>query len=218
MKALLFIVIGLSIYSAQAQAATCPATAQQQPQGAYSCTCTSSINLSAPVWGTGTYTNDSNLCKAAVHAGVIGFQGGPISYNVVGGQSSYTGSIKNDISTYSFGAWSGSFSFAKITINVRPPEYSNTSGSAVQTLGQNVYATSSGGFSQVIPDKTEAQLLAEARANGVAACKAGFAAKGLQFRSVEYGPYHISNYNLPLGANGSLPVMGIRAEVQCLSY
>jgi hypothetical protein len=63
------------------------------------------------VWGTDTYTDDSALCHAAVHAGAIPASGGVIRVRAVGGRSSYAGSSRNGISTSDYGAWERSIVF-----------------------------------------------------------------------------------------------------------
>ncbi len=73
-----------------------------------SCWC--GANPQGSVWGTDIYTDDSNACRAAVHAGVIPASGGNITVRIMPGQSSYTGSTRNGITTTSYGVWSGSFS------------------------------------------------------------------------------------------------------------
>src|SRR5207248_2488347 len=63
-----------------------------------------------PVWGTDTYTDDSSLAAAAVHAGVLRpGQKGVVAVTVLPGQQAYAGSARNGITTNSFGAWPGSF-------------------------------------------------------------------------------------------------------------
>lgn len=62
------------------------------------------------VWGTDVYTNDSSICTAAVHAGLITLQrGGTFGLIVMEGQRSYTGSTRNGVSTLDYGAWDASF-------------------------------------------------------------------------------------------------------------
>lgn len=61
------------------------------------------------VWGTGVYTDDSGICAAAVHAGAISRSGGTVTIEILAGQSSYTASSQNGVSTSNYGAWSGSF-------------------------------------------------------------------------------------------------------------
>lgn len=65
------------------------------------------------VWGTGTYTNDSSVCTAALHAGVIKESGGKVTVVIKEGLPSYTGSTKNGVTSTSYGPWHGSFSFVK---------------------------------------------------------------------------------------------------------
>jgi hypothetical protein len=63
-----------------------------------------------PVWGTDVYSDDSSICSAAVHAGVITVaQGGPVTIEIRPGQSSYAGSQRNGVTTSSYGSWTGSF-------------------------------------------------------------------------------------------------------------
>ncbi|MDC0713472.1 S8 family serine peptidase [Stigmatella sp. ncwal1] len=73
-----------------------------------SCTC--GAVTGGAVWGTDLYTDDSNACVAAVHAGVIPASGGTVTVTIQPGQSSYTGSTRNGVTTYSYGSWAGSFS------------------------------------------------------------------------------------------------------------
>jgi hypothetical protein len=76
------------------------------------CNCTSSATASGTVWGTSIYTDDSALCRAAVHAGAITLSGGEIHAIIRPGQSSYVGSTQNGVTSYSYGAWLGSVEFA----------------------------------------------------------------------------------------------------------
>ena len=64
------------------------------------------------VWGTDVYTDDSDIIRAAVHAGVI--QNGEnknVFIQIMPGQSSYQGTTRNGISTKSYGNWAGSYKF-----------------------------------------------------------------------------------------------------------
>jgi hypothetical protein len=68
--------------------------------------------VSGSVWGNGTYTDDSSVCNAAVHAGIIAqATGGLVTIEIRPGQDGYTGSIANGVSTSSFGQFGGSFTF-----------------------------------------------------------------------------------------------------------
>jgi hypothetical protein len=79
------------------------------PSGAadHVCSCTGSERGS--VWGSGPYTSDSNICAAAIHAGVIGPQGGQVRAVGAPGQQSYTGSIQNGVQTSNWGSYGSSF-------------------------------------------------------------------------------------------------------------
>ncbi len=63
------------------------------------------------VWGSGPYTSDSKVCKAAIHSGALKPQGGKTKVVIKGGEQSYLGTSKNGINTSNYGAWSRSFSF-----------------------------------------------------------------------------------------------------------
>ncbi|MCS7072305.1 MAG: LCCL domain-containing protein, partial [Anaerolinea sp.] len=64
---------------------------------------------SQAVWGSNFYTDDSSICRAAIHAGVITDQGGPVRVTIAPGQQSYTGSAQNGITTANWGQWNRSF-------------------------------------------------------------------------------------------------------------
>jgi hypothetical protein len=53
--------------------------------------------IHTPIWGTNTYTLNSGICSAAVHAGMISEAGGTIKIELLAGQEFYTGSKKNKI-------------------------------------------------------------------------------------------------------------------------
>ncbi|HLF59946.1 MAG TPA: LCCL domain-containing protein [Acidimicrobiia bacterium] len=62
------------------------------------------------VWGTGIYTDDSSVCSAGVHAGVITVEdGGDVIIEIRPGQESYTASSANGVNSGSWGVWTGSF-------------------------------------------------------------------------------------------------------------
>ena len=65
------------------------------------------------VWGTGIYTNDSNLAVAAVHAGILNpGQKGIVKVTILPGQAQYKGSTANNITSSDYGSFTGSFSIA----------------------------------------------------------------------------------------------------------
>lgn len=75
------------------------------------CSCAAEAAASGSVWGSGPYTSDSRVCRAAVHAGVIPPTGGTVSLQPAPGRQNYAGSAANGITTSDYGAWGGSFTF-----------------------------------------------------------------------------------------------------------
>lgn len=74
-------------------------------------TCPAGCDLDpSSIWGTDIYTNDSSVCVAAIHAGVIDGDGGAVTVTHVEGQSSYVGSTANGIISSEYGEWGSSFS------------------------------------------------------------------------------------------------------------
>jgi hypothetical protein len=63
------------------------------------------------VWGTDIYTDDSSVCLAAAHAGVITLaDGGTVQVTMLPGEESYQGTERNGVTTSDYGQWGGSFS------------------------------------------------------------------------------------------------------------
>jgi hypothetical protein len=80
----------------------------------FTLTCPANGELSGRLWGTDIYTNDSSVCTAAVHAGLITVdRGGVITIELRAGLSSYKGSIRNGATSADYGSWSGSFIFLR---------------------------------------------------------------------------------------------------------
>jgi hypothetical protein len=70
--------------------------------------------LVATIYGTDVYSDESSICTAAVHAGVITReQGGLVFVEIRPGQSSYVGSTRNGISSNNWGSQRGSISFRR---------------------------------------------------------------------------------------------------------
>jgi hypothetical protein len=62
------------------------------------------------VWGSGVYTDDSNLAAAAVHAGLVkSGETAVVKVTILPGEGSYTGSTENDVTTQGYDQWDGSF-------------------------------------------------------------------------------------------------------------
>jgi hypothetical protein len=68
------------------------------------------------VWGTDTYTDDSQLAAAAVHAGVLREgQAGVVKVTILAGQSGYQGTSRNGVSSMNYGNWYGSYKVEAVT-------------------------------------------------------------------------------------------------------
>jgi len=82
------------------------------PAGAdvYECSCPAGP-YAGSAWGSGPYTNDSNICAAALHSGVLTAAGGTVRVLAAPGLQSYRGSEWNGSSTMDYGPWSGSILF-----------------------------------------------------------------------------------------------------------
>ncbi|XP_056387866.1 vitrin-like [Hyla sarda] len=66
------------------------------------------------VWGTDFYTDDSSVCLAAIHVGVLSDNGGHMRVMKKPGQDAYSGSTSNGVTTSSYGAWHASFIIQKV--------------------------------------------------------------------------------------------------------
>ena len=63
----------------------------------FSCTCSAQATTESAVWGTDVYTDDSGLCRSALHAGVISSRGGPITVTRSVGRPLYIGTERNGV-------------------------------------------------------------------------------------------------------------------------
>jgi hypothetical protein len=62
------------------------------------------------VYGTGTYTDDSSVCSAAVHAGkTTQANGGQVVIEIKPGEKAYQASEANGVTSAEFGAYDGSY-------------------------------------------------------------------------------------------------------------
>lgn len=75
------------------------------------------------VWGSGVYTDDSDLGRAAVHAGLLApGEPGLVTVEIIKGLSTYKGTAQNGVESGSYGPWQGSFSFVGDAQPVNPDE------------------------------------------------------------------------------------------------
>ncbi|MCB0970420.1 MAG: hypothetical protein KDA97_02720 [Acidimicrobiales bacterium] len=74
--------------------------------------CEAGGDPSGSVWGSDPYTADSNVCTAAVHAGLIDAEtGGGVTFEMVEGPESYSGSEANGVTSKDYGAFATAFTF-----------------------------------------------------------------------------------------------------------
>lgn len=62
------------------------------------------------IWGTAVYTDDSSICTAGVHVGAITLDGGgQVTIEIRPAESSYRSTMRNGITSASYGSYGGSF-------------------------------------------------------------------------------------------------------------
>jgi hypothetical protein len=90
-----------------------------------------------PVWGTGTYTDDSGLETAAVHAGLLrAGQSGIVKVKPLPGQERYDASSQNGIQAGAYAAQKGSFRF--VSVSIVTPARSSSLSSYRDLVGQSI--------------------------------------------------------------------------------
>lgn len=89
------------------------------------------------VWGTGVFTDDSSICSAATHSGMINpMAGGAVTVFVHPGRSSYQGSVANGVTSRNYATYPGSFAFTPTV----PPEVAAPDGAEGITWAQTATA------------------------------------------------------------------------------
>lgn len=84
---------------------------QNNSRFAYSCPSNGSAGT---VWGSDLYTDDSSICTAGVHAGVISFRdGGRVVIEMRPGAGSYAATTRYGVTTRAYGSWHGSYVVVK---------------------------------------------------------------------------------------------------------
>lgn len=62
------------------------------------------------VWGSGPYTTDSSICRAAIHGGAIrDAEGGGVTVKIRPGQGSYSATVANGVASSSWGSYDSGF-------------------------------------------------------------------------------------------------------------
>jgi hypothetical protein len=89
-------------------------------------------------YGTNVYTDDSSVCTAAVHMGLIKpADGGRVTIEIRPGQQTYTSSTHNGVTSRQYGTWNGSFAFVGAT---QLPGGGGGGGSTTPTTGGGTVA------------------------------------------------------------------------------
>lgn len=89
----------------------CPLSFSQFRGAGRSLTCRCSANAitSGAVWGSDIYTDDSSICRAALHSGATGANGGVITVQPLPGQNRYQSTERNGVTTSSWAEYPASF-------------------------------------------------------------------------------------------------------------
>ena len=95
-------------------AGPCPANFKKVPglnaSSTITCQCSAAL-MNGSVWGSDIYTQDSSICRAAVHAGVIPASGGKVTAKAAQGCKGYSAVQRNGVSSSKWGSYEASFYF-----------------------------------------------------------------------------------------------------------
>ncbi|WP_377505048.1 LCCL domain-containing protein [Octadecabacter sp. R77987] len=75
------------------------------------CTCPADDGTRRPVYGSGPYTADSDICSAGRHAGVVPREGGTVHVIRIDGLESYSATATNMVETRAWGSYRSSIIF-----------------------------------------------------------------------------------------------------------
>jgi len=102
------------------------------------------------VYGTGVYTDDSKVCSAAVHKGLITLAaGGTVTIKILPGRATYLGSTRNGITSSSYGSWPGSYSFV-VTPRAAAPIWPILDGGRTWSSTATPFQTKTGSRSMML--------------------------------------------------------------------
>ena len=120
----LLVVLGTACQSGgSVTSLTCDAAATElpgEPGTSVTVACPAGCTLGM-VWGTNTYSDDSLVCSAAVHAGAIPLEGGETTVQIAAGLPAYVGSASNGVTSSDWGSWARSFTFPEAVAVVPEP-------------------------------------------------------------------------------------------------
>lgn len=95
-----------------ARSGPCPATAGDLNIGTrLTCGCSAEAAGAGSVWGSGPYTGDSSICRAAVHYGAIRASGGTVRLRVAPGRDAYGASSRNGVDANGWSSYAKSIEF-----------------------------------------------------------------------------------------------------------
>ena len=111
-----------SIGASAAPENDCPASmrAYRTASTPLSCRCSAQATASGAVYGSDIYTDDSSVCRAALHAGVISPAGGTVTVISAPGRAFYDGVPRNGVSSSNWAAYDYSFRFGVVQGGARP--------------------------------------------------------------------------------------------------
>lgn len=138
---------------AQQPVAACPDRLVGTPS--LICSCSAEATQAGSVWGSDLYTDDSAICRAALHAGMIEARGGTIWAFERPGSQSYPAVARNGVSSTTWtGGWRRSIAFrpaseatavtAETAIAACPPSASGLALGATLTCSCTIEAMASG--------------------------------------------------------------------------
>ncbi len=77
------------------------------------CNCSAEAVTKGGVWGSEVYTDDSSICRSALHAGMIGGQGGLVDVFESPGLPGYEAATRHGVGSNSWGAYRRSIEFRR---------------------------------------------------------------------------------------------------------
>lgn len=95
----------------QAQCSDSPKSVRMHTEAEFIAVCPAGCaGAIGSVWGSGPYTTDSAICRAAIHAGVIeDHKGGKVTVKLRPGQGSYAATVAHGVATSPWGSYDSGF-------------------------------------------------------------------------------------------------------------
>lgn len=112
---------GAAALAAQSGIPAAPCPDQLAGTPSLVCACTAEQTAEGGVWGEDLYTDDSDICRAAVHAGVIPASGGNVWVFERPGIASYPATTRHGIASSRWDGWRRSIAFRVVTDAPRTP-------------------------------------------------------------------------------------------------